>query len=226
MSCENAVNEPAVQRRRISISDIHGKNCWRKLVDDPFDELYFLGDYFDDYDESSPRHQIVNFLHIVKLARSNPNVHLCLGNHDFQYLRGIESYEKYSGYQHHGYWDIMIALESSMDLIKPVYVTEDNVIVSHAGVTSTFLKSCNLERPEDINQRFTEYRMSLAHVPGEQYGDNPKNGPLWVRPNSLLADKLPGYRQVVGHTRFDDFYEQDGIAFTDVLDSKVAAYSF
>lgn len=213
-------------RRRVAIGDIHGRTCWRKLLQDPFDEAYFVGDYFDDYDETPTSHQVVNFLHIVRLARSNPNVHLCLGNHDYHYLRGLDFLEKYSGFQNVGYWDINVAIESAMDVIRPVYVTDDRIIVSHAGVTSTFLRECGLTDPLEINGRFLEYRMALAHVQGNREGDDPRNGPIWVRPKSLLADKVPGYRQIVGHTRFDAIHEEDGVTFIDVLESIEKAYIF
>ena len=113
-----------------------------------------------------------------------------------------------------------------MDVIRPVYVTEDDVIISHAGLTSTFMADHGLEKPEDVNQMFLENRMSIAHVPGNQEGDTIHNGPIWVRPNSLLQDKLPGYRQVVGHTRMMEIWEVDGIAFIDVLNSVEKAYVF
>jgi hypothetical protein len=35
----------------------------------------------------------------------------------------------------------------------------------------------------------------------DKYGDDITQGPLWVRLPSLSMDKLPGFIQVVGHTR-------------------------
>jgi hypothetical protein len=35
----------------------------------------------------------------------------------------------------------------------------------------------------------------------DMYGDDVTQTPIWVRPNSLLEDRVPGYIQVVGHTQ-------------------------
>ena len=211
--------------KRMAIGDIHGKKNWKDYLKEDFTEFYFVGDYFDNYEETPAVSQIRNFLAIVKEARRDPRIRLCCGNHDYQYLRGLDRSEKYSGFQNYAYMDIQIALESSMDIIKPVYVTEDNIIISHAGVTKTFLRDCSLENPEDINNRFIEYRMSLAFNGFNPYGDDPRNGPLWVRPDSLIKDKLEGYKQIVGHTKMEKITTIEGITFID-LDTCQEVYWF
>ena len=188
---------------------------WWILCED-FDEFYFLGDYFDNYEETPAVSQIRNFLEIVRWARSDSRVKLCLGNHDFHYLQGIETWEKYSGFQNYNYIDIQEALENSMDMIKIVYVTDDNIIISHAGVTKTFLSDCKLNHPLEINNKFISYRMSLMFVGYNCYGDDPKNGPLWVRPKSLLLDKVNGYKQIVGHTHQEKINTESDVTFIDV----------
>ena len=211
--------------KRIAIGDIHGKKNWKKFLDREFSEFYFVGDYFDNYEGTTAKSQIRNFLEIVKLARSDPRIKLCLGNHDFQYLRGLEVSEKYSGYQYYAFWDIQIALESCMDIIRPVYVTEDKYIISHAGVTKTFLESLKLTKPEEINERFNYYRMSLAFCGYNQYGDDVTQGPLWVRPQSLVKDKLDGYKQIVGHTKVQKIFTESDITFID-LDTCEEVFEF
>jgi len=146
---------------KIAIGDIHGKNCWKDLIDREFDECYFVGDYFDNYEETPTVTQIRNFKEICEEARKNNKIHLCLGNHDLHYLRGIEKSEKYSGFQWYGRFDIQEILEENIDLLKVVYQS-GNYLISHAGISNTFLKSLNLEDPLDINKKFEENRMSLA----------------------------------------------------------------
>ena len=92
-----------------------------------------------------------------------------------------------------------------MDIIQIVYVTEDNYILSHAGVTKTFLERFEMQHPLDINERFKEDRKILKHTGYNVYGDDPANGPLWVRPFSLANDAVDGYKQIVGHTQVDQF---------------------
>ena len=191
--------------KRLAIGDIHGRTEWKKLIDQEFDEIYFLGDYFDSYEDFTIPHQVDNFNEIISLARKDARIKVCLGNHDYHYLKGLEYTERYSGFQHHGYIDISEAIESAMDIIQIVYVTEDNYILSHAGVTKTFLERFEMQHPLDINERFKEDRKILKHTGYNVYGDDPANGPLWVRPFSLANDAVDGYKQIVGHTQVDQF---------------------
>jgi len=204
---------------KISIGDIHGKNCWKKYINEPFDDLYFVGDYFDTFDDISASQQIDNFLEICDYANKNSKVHLCLGNHDYHYLKGISPYTHYSGFQRFYKVDIQEALENNMDLIKPVH-QNGNYLISHAGITKTFLHNVlKLENPLDINTRFEENRTCLEFNGYNQYGDDITQGCIWVRPTSLLNDCLDNYKQIVGHTHFNDITTIDNITFIDCLDS-------
>jgi len=80
----------------IVIGDIHGKSCWKDFLNQEFDQAYFAGDYFDNYEQTPAVTQIRNFKEICDVARKDSRIHLCLGNHDFQYMRGIPISEKYS----------------------------------------------------------------------------------------------------------------------------------
>lgn len=200
---------------KIAIGDIHGQDFWKKYIDEDFENLYFVGDYFDNYEKTPAVSQIRNFKEICDFARKDNRIKLCLGNHCFHYLKGIDRSEKYSGYQYYNHFDIQEALEENMDLIEIVYQDGDTLI-SHAGITKTFLKSLNLENPLDINQRFKEYRMALAFCGYDRYGDDITQGPLWVRPTSLLSDKVDGYKQIVGHTTQYEILTVDDVTFIDV----------
>ena len=209
----------------VAIGDIHGKNCWEKLLSDEADNIYFNGDYFDCYEKIPTVTQIRNFRKICDMARKDPRIHLCLGNHDFQYLRGLDRSEHYSGFQAYGRFDIQEALEGNIDLLKIVYQSED-YLISHAGISKTFLKSLCLENPLDINARFIEYRMSLAFCGYNRYGDDVTQGPLWIRPASLSKDKLDGYKQIVGHTKVLDIAISEDLVLVDCLDTIVKSYKF
>ena len=95
------------------IGDTHGRNTWKKFVD-KFDQFYFVGDYFDSRDNISSVSQIRNFREICDIARKDSRIHLCIGNHDFHYLRSIN--DQYSGYQYFSFIDIREAIEGNIDL--------------------------------------------------------------------------------------------------------------
>ncbi|MDR2258981.1 MAG: metallophosphoesterase [Treponema sp.] len=183
---------------RLAIGDIHGRAYWKKYLDEDFTEFYFTGDYFDSYDISFLR-QLGNFRELCETARADPRIKLCLGNHDYHYL-GQVYYQEYSGYQHKNKLYIYDVLERNMDLLKVVYVTPDNYLISHAGVSNTFMKKIRAAAVEEINEAFAKDRNILNFDGRNIYGDNVTQSPIWIRPRSLQSDPLAGYHQIVGHT--------------------------
>ena len=65
----------------VVISDIHGRDLWKKQVEEEADLYIFLGDYFDSF--NIPHEiQISNFLDIKKFYEDNKDkVVLLAGNH-------------------------------------------------------------------------------------------------------------------------------------------------
>ena len=183
---------------RYAIGDVHGRSFWKSYIKNEYSEFYFTGDYFDSYDLPFST-QYTNFEDICKEARADNRIKLCLGNHDYHYLQGVRN-QFYSGFQEQNYKKISAVLEENIDLLKIVYVTEDNYIISHAGVTSWFLKSIKGTEPEDINRAFCKDRNILNFNGHNIYGDDITQSPIWVRPGSLESGHLPGYSQIVGHT--------------------------
>ena len=208
---------------RYAIGDVHGRPFWRSYINGKYSEFYFIGDYFDSPDISFAK-QYVNFEAICSTARTNRRVKLCLGNHDYQYLRGVHG-QRYSGFQEQHCKEISDILEDNIDLLKIVYVTKDNYILSHAGITSCFLSSIGGAAPEDINSAFAKNRNILNFNGENVYGDDITQSPLWVRPGSLQDDPLPGYNQIVGHTPVEKIIEiqlrdENKLALIDTGDIK------
>ncbi|GHU08543.1 hypothetical protein FACS1894151_04640 [Spirochaetia bacterium] len=183
---------------RLALGDIHGRDFWKRYLDEDCSEYYILGDYFDSFDVPFAK-QYRNFVEICAAARTDSRIKLCLGNHDFHYLDNIMP-QFYSGIQQKHYIQINYILEQNIDLLKIVYVTDDNYILSHAGVSSTYLYKLRLDKPEEINAAFERERDILTFDGDDVYGNDPQQGPIWIRPDSLCADPLPGYNQIVGHT--------------------------
>ncbi|MDR0452283.1 MAG: hypothetical protein LBH15_04505, partial [Treponema sp.] len=68
------------------------------------------------------------------------------------------------------------------------------------GISKTFLSLRGIADPLDINRRFRKNPRLLVFCGADSYGNDITQGPLWIRPESLLSDALPGYSQIVGHT--------------------------
>ena len=208
---------------RYAIGDIHGRQFWKTYIKEKYKIFYFTGDYFDSFDIPFSK-QYANFMEICKEARSNKRIKLCLGNHDYQYLPEVNN-QKYSGFQDLNYEKISAALEENLDLMRIVYVTNDKCIISHAGVTSWFLKSIGGNEPEDINSAFNRDRNVLRFNGYNIYGDDITQSPIWVRPGSLQSNYLPGYSQIVGHTPVRKITEialkgGEKLAFIDTHDTE------
>ncbi|MDR1957260.1 MAG: metallophosphoesterase [Treponema sp.] len=190
---------------RIAIGDVHGRNAWKRYIDRDFTEFYILGDYFDSF--SVPfTWQYRNFRELCAAAREDSRIKLCLGNHDYHYLSRIDPDERYSGFQDRHYRAINELLEQNMDLLRVIYVTADKYLISHAGVSNTFMekmKARGVEGIERIDPAFIQDRTILGFDGFDQYGDDPSQSPIWIRPASLSVDPLPDYNQIIGHTQME-----------------------
>lgn len=192
----------------VAIGDTHGRSTWKQVVEQEkdADKIVFIGDYFDSF--SVPFSvQLANFVDIVRFKNENPEkVVLLIGNHDFHYLP--YALEKYSGYQDRFVFDINLQLEDAVKqgVVQMAY-EHDNFLFTHAGVTNTWVQKWvdgDFERMEDfIKYLFEKKPEAFRFAPGERNdnsGDDITQSPIWVRPRSLLEDKVDGYIQIVGHT--------------------------
>ncbi len=210
--------------KTIIIPDLHGRPFWDKIViRHPEDQIVFLGDYFDSKEDYSAAAQISNFNNILTFKRSNADrVTLLLGNHDFHYLPFAQ--EKYGGYQHFFAADIYESLKPAVDeKLLNVCMLFGKYLISHAGLTRTWCRnnSIPLKNPVEATNTLLYTRPeAFRFSPGpimEPTGDEPEQGPLWVRPYSLSQDYLQGFVQVVGHTQHPSITHLPHAIFTDVL---------
>jgi hypothetical protein len=193
-------------KKRLAIGDIHGRDYWKNYLSRNFEEFYILGDYFDSFYISFKK-QYKNFIGICETARRDSRIKLCLGNHDYHYLDNI-TVQRYSGFQDRNYLKIQGILEENIGLLRVIYRTEDNILVSHAGLSRTFMKKAALEKPEDLNGAFTRNRDILTFDGIDIYGDDACQSPIWIRPRSLLSDAAEGFDQIVGHTPIERIKER------------------
>lgn len=209
----------------IAIGDTHGKKDWKQItINENFDKIVFIGDYFDSFDIPASS-QIENFKDIIAYKKANMDkVILLIGNHDFHYLKFVK--ETYSGYQRIYSFQIQELLESAIseELLQMCFVCQ-NMIFTHAGITKTWCKN-NLVQIEfieqSINELFKYKPLSFTFTIGNNlspYGDDVEQSPIWVRPKSLLKDKIEGFIQIVGHTKQNNLTINNDIILIDTLDS-------
>jgi predicted phosphodiesterase len=184
-------------KQYFAIGDIHGRPFWKRHLEENFDEFFILGDYFDCYRYTWEQARD-NYNEIIKAARADKRIKLCLGNHDYHYLTDDPD-ERYSRYNDAHAQETRSLLEDAFDLMQIVYV-RGTTIICHAGLTNTFMHIHELEKPEDVNQSFKKDFKLLAFNGCDPYGGDTTQGPLWVRPEALLSDPIIGYSQIVGHT--------------------------
>ena len=127
----------------IALGDTHGRTYWKEIANaQTYDKLIFIGDYFDSKDEIDPELEIVNFLEICTLKRSQPEkVVLLLGNHDYHYLNNVT--ERYSDFQGDFYEPINEVVEHALNEgLLQVCFAHENIVFTHAGLTKRLDALC------------------------------------------------------------------------------------
>lgn len=219
----------------LAIGDIHGRNTWKDIVNaelDNVDKIIFVGDYFDSFNIPLQT-QIENFKDILEFKNSYPDkVVLLTGNHDIHYIKTLN--ERYSGYSYEyatiiEYDCILPAIDRR--LLQMCYI-HDNIIFTHAGLTQTWLLLSGVidsiyDDTTDLETKLNDlffytpnafrFQSHYKFSRSDPYGNAIWQGPLWVRPDSLLKDKIAGYTQIVGHTEFDNIRFKDDVYFIDAL---------
>ena len=207
--------------RIVALGDTHGRVNWKEIVakEAAADKIVFIGDYFDTHHAGvSGNKQLVNFKEILAFKREHPEqVVMLFGNHDFHYLRGMSAKgEVYSGYQGGYAHDFGEAIDDALsdDSVQMCWVY-DKYVFSHAGITKTWINGVlwdDLSSPQSlrgdalqtaVNDLFKFKPLSFGFMMGDNYsqtGNDKTQGPIWVRPESLIPDMLEGIRCVVGHT--------------------------
>lgn len=205
--------------KTVIIGDIHGHDTWKQVVqqEQDADRFVFVGDYFDSFTVPGLV-QCQNFQDIIEFKTTTSHkVILLIGNHDYHYFPEIGE-NGTSGYQARMAPTIQHIIDTNRDYLQMAYQFDD-ILVTHAGVSSIWaddvLGEWKVETLADqLNDLFkyqpvkVEYR-SFKQVGDQVYGaygfgDETFQGPLWIRPKSLMNANYDTLRkqiiQVVGHT--------------------------
>jgi predicted phosphodiesterase len=207
--------------KTVLIGDIHGRDSWKHIVNNEqdADRFVFVGDYFDSF-EIPGLIQYQNFQDIIAFKEStDKEVILLIGNHDYHYFPEIGE-NGTSGYQPRMAPTIQHLINTNRNHLQMAYQFDD-VLVTHAGVSSEWaddvLGEWKVETLSDqINElfkyqphkiEFRQYKQVGDKVYGVGgYGDETFQGPIWIRPRSLMKANYDTLRtqviQIVGHTHF------------------------
>jgi len=210
--------------KTIALGDIHGRTDWKQIIaNEKFDKVIFIGDYFDTHENITPEQQKSNFEDLIEYKKANMDkVVLLFGNHDFHYLRTVN--ETYSGFQPGHKIDIQEMLHEAIDaeLMQMCYV-QKHILFTHAGVTKTWCDENLIQKEfleQAINDLFKYKPNAFKFTSGKRYspyGDDICQTPIWVRPQSLLQDRIDDYIQVVGHTTQNKLVITDNVILIDTL---------
>jgi hypothetical protein len=117
--------------------------------------------------------------------------------------------DRYSGFQKNLYIEIGQVLEANKHHLRMAYRC-DELVFSHAGLTPEFLMNNGwgeYDIAEFVNDLwyYQPHKFKFVDKNGysDPYGDDEFQGPLWIRPKSLMnacQDICKNIIQVVGHT--------------------------
>jgi hypothetical protein len=221
--------------KTIVIGDTHGRSVWKEIVaQEKADRVIFIGDYFDSFD-IEPVEQQYNFKEIIEFKeKAECEVILLIGNHDFHYFPGGETY---SGYRS-GAAPINRQLLKDNEHHMQMCYQLDNILFSHAGIGSDWLTYQNKYDPAEDPGTIADFVNAIwKHQPNrfmfyglDPYGDSKTQTPIWIRPQALIAGNRDtflktDYIQVVGHTQVRKI-DIEGKAtggryyFIDILDTE------
>ena len=200
----------------LSIGDVHGYGYWKNHVKNEHDICVFVGDYVDDFDNTS---EVIvnNLLDIIEYKKNNiDKVILLLGNHDIQYMLNHPSVNKlkYSctGYRLYSHFDLYDIFNDNKLLFQVAY-QHKNYLWTHAGIhrgwyEQKFLphfnkhfKDFNGNIADQLNIAFEHELEPLFYVGYYRGGVKPTGGIFWADYNETKHKGLKDYHQICGHTR-------------------------
>jgi len=193
------------------IPDTHGDSSqWIKKNLSIYDQIVFMGDYFDSKTISFSRQ--MNAFEKILFAKDTfkEKVVLLIGNHELHYILNNEL-EIYSGYQHNYAKKLNLLLSELVHnhTLEAAHSIK-NVLFTHAGLSRTFAQYIGIKNQTKaisiakfLNELFAKKPLAFGFNDDAQKadGDDIFQSVLWIRPASLIKDHYP-INQIVAHTSF------------------------
>lgn len=197
---------------KIIIPDIHQRISKIEYLLDLEDiktaeEVIFLGDYFDSFDN---KHQFEDTVAFLNENTSNPRYTFLMGNHDLHYLSDNTHYIC-SGYSrdNHKYIKKNLSKEfrSKIKLYDLQKIAGKSVLFSHAGIhPSHFTVSTDATKHDSLVSFFDSLDINInldhpiLHAGRDRGGCQQHGGILWIDWTNLKL--IEGLSQVVGHSQY------------------------
>lgn len=203
------------------IPDIHGRNFWKKAVEenkDKVDKIIFLGDYLDPYpwEGITRKEAISNFQEIIDFKSENRDkVILFVGNHDLAYIdkRNYTVRSRYDSSNAHHIEEMFHSHRSFFQLAHEELIGDKRYLFTHAGLQRKWYEKHEkligeltinglnhlLNIPEGIRALC---EASWARGGWDQFGSIVWNDVTDC--GSHVNDELPWDRQVFGHSQQEE----------------------
>ncbi|MDJ1121844.1 metallophosphoesterase [Olsenella sp. YH-ols2217] len=214
----------------IVVGDLHLKAtrvlpALDRLIDsEKADRVVFLGDYLDDWD-ATPEDFERECRALAEWAdgrrKQGLDLVFLLGNHDLEYLRGAQG---------PGTWvELTPYCRKFLHRLNVHVAVEDHGwLLTHAGVTRAWARRqlycaqgtqnpSAAEVADELNWMLSGNETNLLAMAGPGRGGSQLPSPLWADLDELLADPLPGVRQIVGHTPVDTCGTVNGAKEPDII---------
>jgi len=193
--------------KTIIISDLHNRVDWVELTLSllKYDNVVFLGDYFDDFNDTHKDAE--NVAKWLKQSLQIPNrIHL-IGTHDIWYMFK-HSFLKASG-NSDGKRKVInkILTKEDWEKLKPFCIIQ-NFYLTHAGIHPSFIKNNKV-----FNTVYIETKEAFNDIKGGNFnlwfgagesrgGYQPFGGITWLDWNEEF-EPIQNMNQIVGHTTFN-----------------------
>lgn len=191
------------------LGDNHGRPFWRAIIakENP-DLTIFLGDFVTTHELYTPEQQLTELKAILDYKEENPDKVIILrGNHD---LDGL-------GYYWAQCYPSAADVQGEMSKDKPlgqrflknsqwlygVLVNGKPTLCAHAGVTQEWLDQIlkvDKFNIKEINEMEPSEKFGFTGGRWDNYGTDPEQSCVWIRPQTLVKHHIPGWDQIVGHT--------------------------
>jgi hypothetical protein len=125
--------------------------------------------------------------------------------------------DRCSGWQHTYHHQLVDFYTENAALFEVAYIF-DKWVFTHAGISADWMRLAAINDPFDINDLFRRRPNYFRFIGPDPSGDNATEGPLWIRPASLIHNRVKGWNQCVGHTENAAPYivnDDEIIVFTD-----------
>jgi predicted MPP superfamily phosphohydrolase len=192
------------------IPDIHAKTIWKEAIEKyEYEMVIFLGDFVDADWDITDQQMASNLVEIVQFKLENRyNVILLLGNHDIHYMY----YPSYpcSGFRKH----LQPTLTTTYNTYKHLFQVAwqyKNYLFTHAGVSEEWYKkyqhyfSPQKNLADQLNKIHNSSDKAFLFEVGERRGgfgtEKQYGGPVWADKLETQNAILPGFHQVVGHSK-------------------------